>query len=147
MPNPTKKVMVKVPKKTAETKVEMEAYVPAGLTKDTIDKINETTDINKKRLSVESAAKSDSISGAKKAKFEGKDLVDQRRAGNQAANVKRKEGGVPEVSRGRYTNTEPDKYWGGGYNALTSDAYVRDEPLEKEMPVVKKVLVKKAKKA
>lgn len=147
MPNPTKKVMVKVPKKTAETKVEMEAYVPKGLTKDTIDKINETTDYNKKRNEVESMAKSDSIVGAKKAKFEGKDLVDQRRSGNRAANETRKEGNVPQVARGRSTNTEPDKYYAGGYSALTSDSYSRTAPLEKDMPIIKKVLVKKTKKS
>lgn len=147
MPNPAKKVMVKVPKKTAETKVEMESYVPKGLTKDTIDKINETTDYNKKRNEVESMAKSDSIVGAKKAKFEGKDLVDQRRSGNRAANETRKEGNVPQVARGRSTNTEPDKYYAGGYSALTSDSYSRTAPLEKDMPIIKKVLVKKTKKS
>ena len=147
MPNPTKKVMVKVPKKTAETKVEMEAYVPKGLTNHTIDKINETTDYNKKRNEVESMAKSDSIVGAKKAKFEGKDLVDQRRSGNRAANETRKEGNVPQVARGRSTNTEPDKYYAGGYSALTSDSYSRTAPLEKDMPIIKKVLVKKTKKS
>lgn len=147
MPNPTKKVIVKVPKKTAETKVEMEAYVPKGLSKDFIAKVNETTDYNKKRNEVESMAKSDSIVGAKKAKFEGKDLVDQRRSGNRAANETRKEGNVPQVARGRSTNTEPDKYYAGGYSALTSDSYSRTAPLEKDMPIIKKVLVKKTKKS
>jgi hypothetical protein len=147
MPNPTKKVMVKVPKKTAETKVEMEAYVPKGLSKEFIAKVNETTDYNKKRNEVESMAKSDSIVGAKKAKFEGKDLVDQRRSGNRAANETRKEGNVPQVARGRSTNTEPDKYYAGGYSALTSDSYSRIAPLEKDMPIIKKVLVKKTKKS
>lgn len=146
MPNPAKKVMVKVPKKTAETKVEMGNYVPKGLTKDLIGKINETSEINKKRLDVESVAKNDSVVGAKKAKFDGKDLIDQRRAGNKAANETRKEGGVPQVARGRHTNTEPDKYYTGGYSSLTSDSYSRTAPLEKDMPVIKKILVKVRKK-
>jgi len=131
MPDPVKKVIVKVLKKP-ETKIE--GYVPKGLTKGEISKIDETSALNKKRIAVEASAKSDSISGAKKAKFSGKDLVDQRRSGNAAANETRAKGGNPEVARGRYTNTKPDKYYSGGYSALTSDSYSRTGPLEKDMP-------------
>jgi len=147
MPNPAKKVMVKVPKKTAETKVEMEAYVPKGLSKDFIAKVNETTDYNKKRNEVESMAKSDSISGAKKAKFDGKDIVDQARAGNKTANETRLKGGVPQVMRGReHVNDSNlvDKY-STGISTSTRDSYSRTAPLEKEMPKIKNVFVKKAK--
>jgi hypothetical protein len=152
MPNPTKKVMVKVPKKTAETKVEMEAYVPKGLSKEFIAKVNETTDYNKKRNEVESMAKSDSIVGAKKAKFEGKDLVDQRRAGNKAANETRVKDKVPQVMRGREISHSSypagDKYTNPmNVDASgTSDIYTRTNPLEKDMPKVPKVMVKVKKK-
>ena len=162
MPDSKKKIMVKVAKKAnveveeakkgiydkeTPTDAKKEGYVPKGMTKEFIAKVNETTDYNKKRNEVESMAKSDSIVGAKKAKFEGKDLVDQRRSGNRAANETRKEGNVPQVARGRSTNTEPDKYYAGGYSALTSDSYSRTAPLEKDMPIIKKVLVKKTKKS
>jgi hypothetical protein len=140
MPDP-KKTIVKVAKKSVEKPVS-ESNASSGLTKENISKINETSDINKKRREIEGIAKNDSIVGAKKAKFEGKDLVDQRRAGNKTANETRKEGGVPQVTRGRSTNTEPDKYYSGGYSALTSDSYSRNEPLEKDMPIIKKTMVK-----
>lgn len=141
MPDPKKKIIVKVAKK-AEDKTVAESAVPKGLTKDFIAKVNETTEINTKRNSVESVAKNDSVVGAKKAKFEGKDIVDQRRAGNKAANETRAKDNVPQVMRGRSTNTEPDKYYSGGYSALTSDSYSRTNPLEKDMPRVPKVMVK-----
>lgn len=163
MPDTKKKVFVKVSKKsnpeaeeakkgivdtetTADAKVE--GYVPKGLTKEIIKKIDNTTEVNKKRRDIESMAKSDSISGAKKAKFNGKDLIDQARAGNRSANEARVKGGIPQVIRGReISNTsypEPDKYTnpmdptGSG----TRDVYTRTSPIEKEMPKVKKIMVK-----
>ena len=167
MPDTKKKIMVKVPKKenveaneakkgivdvetTADAKAE--GYVPKGLTKEVIKKIDNTTEFNKNRIDVESMAKTDSISSAKKAKFDGKDLVDQARAGNKAANETRVKGGVPQVMRGREISNSsypaPDKYTnpmdktGSG----TSDVYARANPLEKEMPRPKKVMVKVVKK-
>jgi len=163
MPEPTKKIMVKVAKKAnveaEEAKkgiydketvadAKAEGYVPKGLTKDFIAKVNETSAINTKRNLVEGVAKSDSISGAKKAKFDGKDIVDQRRAGNKAANETRLKGSVPQVMRGRtMTNTSSltDKYAPDGH-APSVDYYGRTNPLEKDMPKVPKVMVKIKKK-
>lgn len=164
MPDTKKKTMVKVAKKsnpeseedkkgiidtetTADAKAE--GYVPKGLTKEIIKKIDNTTEVNKNRRDVESMAKSDSILGAKKAKFDGKDLIDQARAGNKAANETRVKGGVPQVMRGReYTGSSypgGDKYSQNFDN--TKDIYNRTAPLEKEMPVPKKkVMVKVVKK-
>ena len=82
MPDPKKKIMVKVAKKanveSEEAKkgiydketpadAKSEGYSPKGLKKDIIDKINETSALNRKRNEVESVAKNDSIVGAKKA--------------------------------------------------------------------------------
>lgn len=143
MPDTKKKIMVKVAKKPVEKPI-MERAVPEGLTLEIIDKIDKTTDINKKRIEVESMAKTDSISGAKKAKLEGKDFVDQARAGNKAANITREKGGVPKVMRGReHVNSSNlvDKY-STGVSTSTRDSYSRTAPLEKEMPTVKKTFVK-----
>lgn len=132
-PTPKKKVVVKVLKKTTP---KMDESVPKGLTKSNISKIDEITKFNAKAMAVEGRAKSDSISGANRAKFSGKDLVDQKRAGNASANVTRVKEGNPQVLRGRQTNTEPDKYYTGGYSSLTSDSYSRSKPLEKDMPKI-----------
>ena len=159
MPEEKKKIMVKVAKKanveaeeakkgvydketTADAK--SEGYVPKGLTKELIAKVNETTAFNKKRTDTESMAKNDSIVGAKKASMAGKDIIDQRRAGNKAANETRAKGKIPQVTQGReISNTNypaPDKYTnpmdrtGSG----TSDVFTRTAPLEKDMPLVVK---------
>ena len=163
MPEPTKKIMVKVAKKAnveaEEAKkgiydketvadAKAEGYVPKGLTKDFIAKVNETSAINTKRNLVEGIAKNDSISGAKKAKFDGKDIVDQARVGNKSANETRLKGGVPQVMRGReYVNDSnlTDKY-STGTSTSTRDSYSRTNPLEKDMPKVPKVMVKVKKK-
>lgn len=144
MPEAKKKIMVKVPKKEIAAETKVEGYVPKGLTKEVIKKIDNTSEFNKNRIEIESMAKTDSISGAKKAKFEGKDLVDQRRAGNKAANETRKEGGVPQVMRGKeHVNDSnlADKY-STGTSTSTRDSYSRANPLEKDMPKVKKIMVK-----
>ena len=163
MPDPKKKIMVKIAKKAnveaeeakkgiydKETPADAkeEGYVPKGLTKEFIAKVNETTALNKKRNDVESVAKNDSIVGAKKASMAGKDIIDQRRAGNKLANDTRKKSGVPQVLQGRevaHTSyPAPDKYTnpmdktGSG----TSDVYTRTSPLEKDMPKRQKVMVK-----
>lgn len=155
MPDPKKKIMVRIAKKAnveaeeakkgvydKETPADAksEGYVPKGLTKEFIAKVNETTELNKKRNDVESIAKNDSIVGAKKAKFEGKDIIDQRRAGNKLANDTRAKGKIPQVLQGRevaHTSyPAPDKYTnpmdktGSG----TSDVYTRTKLLEKDMP-------------
>lgn len=152
MPEPTKKIMVKVAKKSIgkETVVDekAEGYVPKGLTKDFIAKVNETSAINTKRNLVEGIAKNDSISGAKKAKFDRKDIVDQARSGNKAANEARLKGGVPQVMRGREhvnDSNRADKY-STGTSTSTRDSYSRTSPLEKDMPKVPKVMVKVKKK-
>jgi len=130
---PKKKVIVKVLKKP-ETKIE--GYVPKGMTKEKINKIDETTKFNAKSMAIEARAKGDSISGANKAKILGKDIVDQKRAGNTAANVTRLNEGNPQVSRGRTMTADSnytDKYAPDG-SKPSVDFYSRNKPLEKEMP-------------
>lgn len=136
-------------KKVLVKKDVIEAAVPKGLTKEFIAKVNETTEINTKRNLVEGMAKNDSVVGAKKAKFDGKDLVDQARAGNRSANEARLKGGVPQVMRGREhvnDSNRVDKY-STGTSTSTRDSYSRTNPLEKEMPSAKKIMVKVKKKA
>jgi len=130
-----KKVLVKVLKKTKDNE-KAEGYVPKGMTKDGIDKINETTKFNAKSIAIEARAKGDSISGANKAKVLGKDIVDQKRAGNTAANVTRLNEGNPQVMRGRTMTADSnytDKYAPDG-SKPSVDFYSRNKPLEKEMP-------------
>lgn len=130
---PKKKVIVKVLKKP-ETKIE--GYVPKGMTKEKITKIDETTKFNAKSIATEARAKGDSISGANKAKVLGKDIVDQKRAGNTAANVTRLNEGNPQVMRGRTMTADSnytDKYAPDG-SKPSVDFYSRNKPLEKEMP-------------
>ena len=132
-PTPKKKVVVKVLKK-AEPK--LEGYAPKGLTKDQISKIDETTSFNSRKIATESRAKSDSIVGSNKAKFLGKDIVDQKRAGNLTANVTRVKEGNPQVQRGRTMTADSnytDKYAPDG-SKPSVDSYSRNKPLEKEMP-------------
>lgn len=133
---PKKKVIVKVLKKP-EAKIE--GYVPKGITKNEISKIDNTSAFNLKAMAVESRAKGDSISGANKAKVLGKDTVDQKRAGNVAANVTRVKEGNPQVQRGRTMTADSnytDKYAPDG-SKPSVDSYSRLKPLEKEMPIVK----------
>jgi hypothetical protein len=130
MPDPKdKKKLVTVLKGTKE-------YVPKGMTKEKISKINETSKFNAKAVAVEAKAKGDSIAGANKAKVLGKDLVDQKRAGNVAANATRVKEGSPQVSRGRTMTADSnytDKYAPDGSNPSV-DYYSRNKPLEKDMP-------------
>jgi hypothetical protein len=139
-PTPKKKVIVKVPKKFMgkETKSEekAEGYVPKGLSKNDISKIDETTKFNAKAIATEGRAKGDSIAGANKAKFQGLDAIDQKRAGNAAANLTRVKEGNPQVLRGRTMTADSnytDKYAPDGYKPSV-DSYSRNKPLEKEMP-------------
>lgn len=128
-----KKVLVKVLKKATP---KMEEAVPKGMTKGGIDKINETTKFNAKSIATEARAKGDSISGANKAKILGKDIVDQRRAGNLSANATRVKEGNPQVMRGRTMTADSnytDKYAPDG-SKPSVDFYSRNKPLEKEMP-------------
>ena len=146
MPEETKK-------KSAVRESPIEAAVPKGLTKDFIAKVNETTAFNTKRRESEGFAKNDSIAGAKKAKFDGKDLVDQRREGNRVANERRVKDKVPQVMRGRSISHSSfpanDKYTNPMNKSAsgTDDVYTRTNPLEKEMPIAKKIMVKVKKKA
>jgi hypothetical protein len=128
-----KKVVVKVLKKSTP---KMEEAVPKGMTKGGIDKINETTKFNAKSIATEARAKGDSISGANKAKILGKDIVDQKRAGNLSANATRVKEGNPQVMRGRTMTADSnytDKYAPDG-SKPSVDFYSRNKPLEKEMP-------------
>jgi len=128
-----KKVLVKVLKKATP---KMEESVPKGMTKEGITKINEATKFNAKAIATEARAKGDSISGANKAKVLGKDIVDQKRAGNAAANVTRLKEGNPQVMRGRTMTADSnytDKYAPDG-SKPSVDYYSRNKPLEKEMP-------------
>lgn len=132
-PNPKKKVLVKVLKKSESKN---EGYVPKGLSKDEISKINETTNFNSRKNAIETNAKSDSIVGANKAKFLGKDIIDQKRAGNASANLTRVKEGNPQVLRGRTMTADSnytDKYAPDG-SKPSVDSYSRNKPLEKEMP-------------
>lgn len=134
-PTPKKKVVVKVLKK-AESKAE--GYVPKGLTSGDISKIDETTKFNAKTIAIEARAKGDSISGANKAKFLGKDIIDQRRAGNASANLTRVKEGNPQIQRGRTMTADSnytDKYAPDG-SKPSVDSYSRNKPLEKEMPKI-----------
>lgn len=111
-----------------------------GKSKDTIamtksmgrKQIDAVTDKNNLMRSGEAKAKVDSIVGASKAKSMGKDLVDQRRAGNASANKTRKELGVPEVRQMRtnVTSQNADKY--APYFRPTADSYVRVSSVEKD---------------
>ena len=151
MPDLKKKIIVKVPKKiSVEAKeakkgivdketvadAKEEGYVPKGITRNEISKIDKTTAFNSKSIAIESRAKGDSISGANKAKILGKDIVDQKRAGNTAANVTRIKEGNPQVMRGRTMTADSnytDKYAPDG-SKPSVDFYSRNKPLEKEMP-------------
>ena len=106
----------------------------SGLSTSDVNGINSVSAFNTKRRGVEAVAKTDSIAAAKKSAFNSKDLVDQRRAGNAAANVTRAAGGNPAVSRGRtYTGTSSmtDKYAPDG-SKPSVDFYSRNKPLEKD---------------
>lgn len=106
--------------------------------KNVIDKINDTSDENTEKRAVESRAKNDSLVASTRAKLFGKDVVDQRRAGNESANKTRKSGGVPQVKRfreGNQTEETEDKYSKPGlYGTRTADAYKRNAPTEKDSP-------------
>lgn len=157
MPDP-KKIMVKVLKKSnieseeakkgiddKETPTENRAELSkSGLTSAKIKEIDETTIINKKRNDVESLAKNDSISGANKAKLAGSNVFMQRKAGNEAANKTRTSSGAGNPLVQRFTN--PHQYDGFEKHTGEKDTYIRDTKLEKDMPVIKKTLVKVPKK-
>jgi hypothetical protein len=134
-----KKVFVKVTKEPAE-KVAENSYVPKGLTAELISEINETTSINKRRKEVENLAKNDSISGANKAKLAGANIYMQRKEGNKEANKTRVSSGAGNPKVQRYSN--PHQYPFYAPNTGEKDTYIRDEVLEKDMPVVKKTIVK-----
>lgn len=102
--------------------------------KNVIDQIHETSDYNKEVYKKEALAKKDSVLAATRAKLFGKDVIDQRRAGNAQANVKRKELGIPKVKRWREDASAED---GDKYSSPTwprQDNYIREGSLEKNMP-------------
>lgn len=144
-----KKIMVRVPKKinpekketATETRPEL---AKAGLTSAKIKEIDDTTAINKKRIEVESVAKNDSIASANKAKLSGSSIYMQRKAGNEAANKVRTSSGAGNPLVQRFTN--PHQYDEGDKHNGSKDTYIRNAPLEKDMPVVKKTMVKVKKK-
>lgn len=144
-----KKIMVRVPKKTNPEKKETATetrpeLAKAGLTSAKIKEIDETTSINKKRKEVETLAKNDSISSANKAKLSGSSIYMQRKAGNEAANKVRTSSGAGNPLVQRFTN--PHQYDEGDDHNGSKDTYIRNAPLEKDMPVVKKTMVKVKKK-
>jgi hypothetical protein len=100
------------------------------------DVIESRTKSNLAKARNEVFAKNDSISASRTAKSQGKDLVDQRRAGNNAANISRKKNGVPLVKRYRQSNAgdNADKYSPSGSLQKTRDSYIRDSSVEKDMP-------------
>lgn len=107
--------------------------------KNVVEQINDTSDFNTKMRNKEAIAKNDSVVAATRAKLFGKDVVDQRREGNKAANTTRSKEGVPQVLRGRtYTgdSNDTDKYAPDGKRPSV-DSYNRTKPLEKEMPSIK----------
>ena len=107
--------------------------------KNVVEQINDTSDFNTKMRNKEALAKNDSVVAATRAKLFGKDVIDQRREGNKAANATRIKEGVPQVLRGRtYTgdSNDTDKYAPDGKRPSV-DSYNRTKPLEKEMPKIK----------
>lgn len=149
-----KKIMVRVPKKINPEKTESKKGISdketatetrpelakAGLTSAKIKEIDDTTSINKKRNEVESLAKNDSISSANKAKLSGSSIYMQRKAGNEAANKVRTSSGAGNPLVQRFTN--PHQYDEGDTHDGSKDTYIRNAPLEKEMPAIKKTMVK-----
>jgi len=101
------------------------------LTKKQVSNINNISTENVRRISAESSAKKDSVYAASAAKFSGKDLVDQARAGNEAANVKRKAEKIPSVIR--YRQNTGSSYPGGDKYSKnfenTIDTYFRSKPI------------------
>lgn len=138
-----KKTMVRVPKKNnpAENRPEL---AKAGLTNAKIKEIDDTTSINKKRNEVESLAKNDSIASANKAKLSGSSIYMQRKAGNEAANKVRTSSGAGNPLVQRFTN--PHEYDPYEKHNGSKDTYIRNAPLEKDMPEIKKVVKVKLKK-
>lgn len=153
MPDP-KKIMVKVLKKSTVEKAEAKKGIDdketptenraelskSGLTNAKIKEIDETTIINKKRNDTEALAKTDSISGANKAKLAGSNIYMQKKAGNEAANKVRTSSGAGNPLVQRFTN--PHQYDGVEKHTGEKDTYIRNAPLEKEMPIIKKTIVK-----
>ena len=161
MPDP-KKIMVKVPKKSNPETEEAKKGIydketaadnrdelsKAGLNSAKIKEIDKISAFNKKKVDVERMATNDSIVGANKAKIQGLDIVDQKRAGNKEANATRVKEGNPQVLRGRTMTKDSeytDKYASDG-NKPSVDVYSRAKPLEKDMPVIKKTFIKVKKK-
>ena len=101
------------------------------LTKKQVSNINNISTENVRRIVAEASAKKDSVYAASAAKFSGKDLVDQARAGNEAANVKRKAENIPSVVR--YRQNTGSSYPGGDKYSKnfenTIDTYFRTKPL------------------
>lgn len=101
------------------------------LTKKQVSNINKTSSENVRKIAAESSAKKDSVYAASSAKFSGKDLIDQARAGNEAANVKRKAEKIPSVVR--YRQNTGSSYPGGDKYSKnfenTIDTYFRTKPL------------------
>ncbi len=140
-----KTTMVRVPKKINPEKKETASetnpeLAKSGLTSAKIKEIDDTTAINKKRIEVESVAKNDSIASANKAKLSGSSIYMQRKAGNEAANKVRTSSGAGNPLVQRFTNPhEYDRY--EKHNG-SKDTYIRNAPLEKDMPTIKKTMVK-----
>jgi len=101
------------------------------LTKKQVSNINNTSTENVRRITSELSAKKDSVYAASAAKFSGKDLVDQARAGNKAANIKRKAENIPSVQvyRQKTGSSYPggDKYSKNFENTI--DSYFRTKPI------------------
>ena len=92
--------------------------------------IEENTTKNKQFKEVENKAKGDSISAANSYKG---NVFKKRKAGNEAANVTRKAGGVAPVER--FSN--PHEY--NTYQPRTGekDTYIRKAPVEKDVPMAR----------
>jgi hypothetical protein len=127
--------------------VQKDSIGPNGLSQSVNRTINKVNDFNKRKRDVEAQASKDSITKSKIEALKGKDIIDQRRAGNIEANKARAKGGNPLVIRGREISHSSypagDKYTNpmNVNESGTSDMYSRSKPLEKEMPEVKKVRV------
>jgi hypothetical protein len=129
-------------KKRKLTGIEKEIIKPkpyekiGSLTTDFQRKVDSVFKYNKTRREAENIAKQDSIVGASTAKRAGKDLVDQKRAGNKQANITRVKLKIPVVERLReYGNNSvnPDKYHTTA-GSSTGDSYFRKTPLEMDVP-------------
>jgi len=103
------------------------------LTAQDVRNLNDWSDENRRRIALESTAKTDSVSSYNKNMMEGHSKKYSAKMGNQAANVTREKGGASDMKVYKGT-TNP-----GSKNMDTSaggDVYFRPGSVEKDAPRV-----------